>query len=273
MRVAASLFACASAMALHGAYSTPAAAQSSTNWSGPYVGGTAGAAFGHSDARTVVGCPSGGFNCSPTFPTTLINGVAIGNSGTVGFDDTSFTGGLIAGINQQSGNIVYGIELDFSAFSLGGTETRNGRYPTNIVVGGTNYTLTTGVDTDWLFTARGRLGWSLSNVLLYGTGGLALTDLSISQTFLDTLATPGHGELSKSTIRAGWALGGGAELALSGNWLVRAEYMHVAFGSVSGSMPTGTGSGFTFSTAGTGLHTVSADLKADIVRAGIAYKF
>lgn len=257
------------------ALASPAAAQSAPSWAGFYIGGTAGAAFGHSNNRTIVDCPVGGFNCAPAFPTTLINGVAIGNSGTLSFDDTSFTGGVVAGLNQQAGNVVYGLELDFGAFSLGGTATRNGRYPTDIVVGGTNYTLTTSVDTDWLFTARGRLGWSLSNLLLYGTGGLALTDLSISQTFLDTLASPtaGHGELSKSTIRVGWVLGAGAELAIAANWLLRAEYLHVDFGSVSGAMPTGIGSGFTLGTPGTGLHTISADLKADIVRGGIAYKF
>jgi high affinity Mn2+ porin len=40
--------------------------------------------------------------------------------------------------------------------------------------------------------------------------------------------------------RAGWAVGAGAEFALSSAWNARAEYLYTGFGSTAQSFPSGT---------------------------------
>jgi len=75
--------------------------------------------------------------------------------------------GGFAGYNLQSGNVVYGIEVDGSWVGLKHTEsfdTTTGVTDPVIVRGQVN----------WLATARGRLGVAFSPTLLYVTGALPL---------------------------------------------------------------------------------------------------
>jgi outer membrane immunogenic protein len=87
---------------------------------------------------------------------------------------------LQADYNFQVNNFVYGVEADFGALNLEASRQGSGVWP----VGFPPAAFTTGssVSTDWLFTTRARLGWATSNVLIYATAGLALTDLRVSFT-------------------------------------------------------------------------------------------
>lgn len=68
-------------------------------------------------------------------------------------------------------------------------------------------------------------------MLLYATGGVAVTELEVSNTFSDTgLSTTGAS--SACDTKVGYAGGGGAEWAIGGNWTVKAESLYVDFGSV-----------------------------------------
>jgi outer membrane immunogenic protein len=96
----------------------------------------------------------------------------------------------------------------------------------------TSFTVNQSVKTDWLFTARPRLGWANNNWLWYATGGLAVTELKYGNTFTDTYS-PAFETGSISKTKVGWTVGGGGEFALSNNWTVRAEYLYVDFGGVS----------------------------------------
>jgi outer membrane immunogenic protein len=71
----------------------------------------------------------------------------------------------------------------------------------------------------------------------------------------------------------GWVAGVGGETKIyNSNWLFRVEYLHYNFGDQGGF----TGTGVTNSTQGTTVSATSlttGHLTADVVRAGISYKF
>jgi outer membrane immunogenic protein len=51
---------------------------------------------------------------------------------------------------------------------------------------GQTFAVTTSVDTSWLFTARPRIGWLVQpQLLLYATGGLAVTNLKVGNNVSD----------------------------------------------------------------------------------------
>lgn len=254
-----------------------AAAQAQTyNWTGFYAGVNGGGAWGRSNANTAVSCSTiPGFFSYFDCPTPATTAVQVGATGTGAANGSSFTGGVQAGYNWQNGSVVLGLEADIEAFRMKASRQASGVYPGAALQNG-NYTLSSSIDTNWLFTARGRLGWAFGDVLAYVTGGLAVTDLRASHTFSDNFTfggftpTAASGAWNASSTKVGWTLGGGAEWGLSRNWSVKAEYLYVNFGAIDASgriSHTSSGVGYA-----NGIST-SADLTAHIARAGINYKF
>ena len=132
---------------------------------------------------------------------------------------------------------------------------------------GTFFTINQSIKTDWLFTARPRIGWASNNWLLYVTGGLAVTEIKYNNTFTDTFGGAfENGSISKT--KAGWVVGGGVEYGLTRNWSVKAEYLYMDFGNVSSTGAMSAFGGLSFASL-----NHSADLKANVVRAGINYRF
>jgi outer membrane immunogenic protein len=257
---------------------TPARAQSAPMWTGFYIGGNAGGAWGHSNVTTAVDCstpPGTGYFCDSA-GTGAANAAAVSASGTGTIKSSGFTGGIEGGYNYQWGNSVFGIETDFESFNLGGTRQGSGTIPVvgpgGALLAGTRYTVTNTVDTDWLFTLRGRVGWLVQpNLLAYVTGGWALTKLTVSFTYSDNnLGGPANGSGSASSNKNGWTIGGGFEWALNDHWSVKAEYLYLDFGSVtaSGQVPGGGAKATAISTMST-----TGDLTAHIARAGVNYQF
>jgi outer membrane immunogenic protein len=101
------------------------------------------------------------------------------------------------------------------------------------------------VNNNWLGTARGRLGYAMGRFMPYVTGGLAVGNIETS------IAGVG----SSSDTKAGWTLGGGIEANLSGPWSAKLEYLYVDLGN------------------GGGIAGSDADFTANILRAGLNYKF
>ncbi len=200
------------------------------------------------------------------------NGVTVANAGTGSLSADSVIGGGQAGYNAQSGKLVYGFEVDLSALDLSASRQGSGLYPPSFFAPGNGFTIGSSLDTNWLFTARGRVGWSLPNLLLYATAGLALTDVKVTATYSDNLiiAGPGgSGYASNSETKVGYAVGGGAEWALTDRWTLRGEYLYVDFGSVSAS---GVISNPDFP-GGSNAFKTSEDLSAHIARVGVNYYF
>lgn len=242
------------------------------DWSGFYIGANLGGAWGQSDASASAACPATGYFCAGS--AGAINALAVSSAGSGSLSDENVIGGGQVGYNAQSSAFVYGFEVDLEAFDLSGSRQQASVYPFPINVATDAFTVSSGFSTSWLMTARGRLGWTTSNVLLYATGGLALTDLKVTAAFRDNITLGGaagaSAVASDSEVKAGWTIGGGAEWALGDNWSVKGEYLYVDFGSASASMnvtnpPVSVGNG---SPVG-----VSEDLSAHIARAGVNYRF
>ena len=248
------------------------------NWTGFYLGLNAGGAWGRSSASTTTDCSLA--SSPPAYFCGLFGGAAnattVTAAGTGDITASGFSGGIQAGYNWQRNNFVYGLETDFGAFRLRGSRQANGTYPVSYnQTAGDPFTINTSFSSDWLFTLRGRIGATLMpNLLAYATGGLAVTRLTVGNSFTDvnSYGPPGYASENGSTakLKAGWTLGAGLEWALSNNWSVKGEYLYVDFGKVTA---TGNISNDVVNVGyAQGLSTTS-DLTAQIARVGVNYKF
>lgn len=233
------------------------------NWTGWYIGLNAGGNWGSSKTSTT-------FDPGPNqFPIIIsYDATALATINPVGapsrFDTSGFTGGIHGGYNWQSGNFLAGGEIDFDYFRSAGSQTRTGPY-----VAGGSVSITSSLSTDWLFTARPRLGYVYNNWLVYATGGVAVTQLKGSWSYLENFNNIVE-SASVSSTKAGWVAGGGIESGLSGGVTLGVEYLYVSFGDVSPptSFPAFAGGG----ALSNPVHH-SLDLQANIVRARLTQRF
>jgi outer membrane immunogenic protein len=184
---------------------------------------------------------------APTFIASPWDGLYIG--GNVGFGSTDFgatagifggpatdsvtgsgvVGGVQLGYNKQFGTFVLGLETDFDATSISNT--------------------TDGVSTKlpWFGTTRVRAGFLLTPALLfYGTGGVAYGHAEISSGA--SVTVPG----------VGWAAGAGLQYALTPQWSIGAEYLHVELDGPSADISS---------------VTASTKFTTDLGRATLNFKF
>ncbi len=231
-------------------------------WTGLYVGLNAGYAFNGDHSYTLTTGDNGSAN-----PGGLITGV---RPTTLLLRSDGFTGGGQIGYNYQfgglgPGNIVAGVEADIAYTDL----SRSGPY---IARNGevSNFS----ASTDYVGTVRGRLGYAFDTLMIYGTGGFAYGGVRDDFSFLNGVGRPIYiGD--RSTTRAGYVYGGGAEYAIPAgsalnvlhfdNISVKGEFVHYDLGTGQTPIPNTTGidSGYI-------AHTHTA---GNIVRAGINYKF
>jgi len=247
-------------------------------WSGAYLGAFAGAASGASDIATSVDCTVYGVLCDP-YPHYPENGALIGATASGSPAATAFTGGVFAGFNWQNGQAVYGFETDVGSLPLrlsagGSGDTLNpGLWNDGDTVPSV-FTVSATAATDWMATARVRFGFlPAPGLLLYGTAGLAATELTVSNSYSDNFNNGvGTGNIessSSSEFRTALVIGAGAEWALAPHWKLRAEYLHTDFGSL-----TTTGiSTYLPEVPSSNPITSTATLRADVVRVGVAYGF
>jgi outer membrane immunogenic protein len=237
------------------------------SWSGCYIGGNAGGSWQRlNNSLSVVDAPAG------YFFTAAIPGVNA--SGSPNLNSSGFTGGGQIGCNWQSGNWVWGVELDAESIHLNRSVGGQFLYTTN----GAPYNLTESASANWMFTARPRVGWAFDHALLYVTGGLAVTKLNFTQNFSEPPFTPTPETATLSSTKAGWTVGAGLEYAFAHNWTLRGEYLFAQFAADTaiGNLVNGSGTGpgcvAAFSCGATFTNSLST-LNVQIVRAGLNYKF
>ncbi|KJC50389.1 membrane protein [Bradyrhizobium sp. LTSP885] len=232
------------------------------NWTGFYIGGNVGGAWGNSDPTTsTVFSPIGYFAASSVPAIALVGAQRINSS--------SVTGGFTAGYNWQVGGAVLGIESDINYFGFKGSASGSAVYP---CCAPTAFTVSSSVSADWLATIRGRIGFlATPNWLLYATGGAAIADVKTNFNFTDTFATAAESATIRDT-RVGWTAGAGAEYAIGNGWSFKAEYLYVDLGrsSVTSNNLTAFTPAIAFPA---NTYTHSVDLKSNIVRVGMNYKF
>ncbi len=190
-------------------------------WTGCYIGVTIG--YGSGDAP--VEFPYSDNSTSPNGP----------------------HGGPTIGCNYQTGPLVLGIEADAAISNM----TDSSSYPAGVGVTATNST-----KIDYFGTLRGRFGVAFDNILLYGTGGLAVGHLS------NTLSTNFFAGQTVSNTHVGWTAGGGAEVALGQHWSLKAEYLYLDLGSRD----------YTYGAPLTP-QTHTMDVTAHLGRIGLNYRF
>lgn len=226
-------------------------------WTGLYVGGNLGVGF--------AGSGSALFEAGGLFPTPASNLAPGSRSG-----NAAFTGGLQAGYNWQVNQFVYGLETDINWRASSGR--LNGTYPTNPAGYGAaypSYTLS-GFDRGrWYGTLRARIGVAFDRALIYATGGLAYGETNGGGTVVVNgvggFPSVGFGSIGNRGWRAGWALGAGVEYALTNNWTIKGEYLHVDLGRTTTTFVGGGGGALVYR-----LRNTNAD---NIVRIGLNYKF
>jgi outer membrane immunogenic protein len=154
------------------------------------------------------------------------------------------TGGLVGGTlgyNYQIGTWVLGLEGDFDAAWLKGTD-------------GSGSGVCTGVgcqsNATWLATARGRIGYAWDRWLPFITGGAAFDSLKM---------TPAGGTSTTQT-KIGWTIGGGVEYAFYQAWSAKLEYLYADLGNANCAAAT------------CGIDT-NVKFKPNIVRVGVNYRF
>jgi opacity protein-like surface antigen len=200
-----------------------------TNWTGFYVGGFLGMAYGRTDIR-FVGDPAG----------------AGTNPWAVGA-----LGGGQAGYNYQVNRWVFGVEGDLGAANLRGARTcgaTNGRDVNGVQVAFAPAYLNCQSVVNWMATAAVRLGYTWDRTLFYVKAGGAWADDTVNVSCIfgpfNGLVTafgvlgPCRNQLgavtngfSTSGHRAGWMIGYGTEFDLGKNWSAKAEYDYIDFGS------------------------------------------
>jgi outer membrane immunogenic protein len=214
------------------------------NWTGFYVGVNGGYVWGENDPVTV-----GGPLAVETNPSGSLVGLQAGYN-------WQFAPEWVVGVETDIDSAdIFGSQQD-SAFGLAGTTDP--------------FAVVAQQRVDVLGTLRGRVGYVLDNVLLYGTGGVAYGRTQFNSTVTDILAgqTCGPagfcGSASSSQWMVGWAVGVGFDWAFLPRWTFRTEYLHYDLGSRRQDLTDPAVPGVAISS--------SAIFRGDIVRGAISFK-
>ena len=205
-----------------------APAMAAYNWGGCYIGGNAGGKWGRFSNGSVDAAPS----------TLLIPGVGLvpiasGHADLASFDTSSVVaGGQLGCRSESASHWVFGVEGDFDWTDLHGTSTVTAVNPpfpcTAGICNGDTFTLRS----RWEASARAILGHSFDRWLVYATGGLAFTQVSMDANFVPTLngaiTFPGATG-SESKVLTGGTVGVGAAYGLGMNWEIGAEYRYTYY--------------------------------------------
>lgn len=202
------------------------------SWTGCYIGIEGGGAWGRS--RHISGDPA-------TLNLNITNN----------YDVSGWLIGGEAGCNYQVDRFVFGVEGDWSWTDKSGSANDIAPFATTSI---------SGTKEKWIATARGRVGFLPTEMLLlYVTGGAAWASVEASVNATLT----GGGVIAETRDRFGWTAGVGGEYAFGGGWSVKAEYLYVRLDGSQYFNPPPIG----FSTRN------NVPLDNNIVRVGLNYKF
>jgi outer membrane immunogenic protein len=178
----------------------------------------------------------------------------------------SLFGGQIGYNWQFTPEWVFGVETDFDWTNIDGRASA-------LAAGPINPNLATFIATqkiNMLGTARVRAGYVLDDVLLYATAGLAYgqveSNMAISEMIGGLCGPVGFcATASSKEWMVGWAAGLGFDWSFLPRWSFRTEYLHYDLGSQHQTLGDPQIPGVLF--------TSDANLRGDIVRGAINYRF
>jgi len=231
------------------------------DYKGFYIGANVGGVNGGSNAHT-----STVFSPTGYFATTSVPAIAA--TGVQNLSPSGFAGGGQAGFNLQHGPFVLGFEADFGGMNMSAKKSGTTTYP---CCAPTAFTITQFAGTSWLFTLRPRIGFTGGPVLIYGTGGYAVSNVEYTAVFTDTFATA-HESARKENSQNGWAAGVGAEFKTGKHLSLKGEYLRVDLGDIKITSTNLTA--FTPPIAfPTNVFTHTTNLTGNLYRFGFNYRF
>ena len=158
------------------------------NWTGFYVGGHLGAGFADAGYRAGI--------AGPPVP--------------INVDADGILGGVLVGYNLQYDRMVFGVEGDISFGDLDGRST---------LAGLSNPLL----KTDYIATARARLGYAWEKLLVYGHIGIGFAAMQVEESLQLGAST------QSGNTHVGVVVGAGVEWALTDAVSLRTEYIYGNF--------------------------------------------
>jgi len=221
-----------------------AAAPAAYDWSGFYLGVTAG----------------GGMASLPVTSMDFFVGIgAMKSAGAVG--------GVHAGYNWQfTPSFLVGLEGDFNWASFKESDTTCfGSCALNLI--GDRSVASSRLDQ--FSTLRARFGLTSDRTLVYVTAGPAWGHIDASLGDCPNCSNVGlpFAIASDSSFHVGIALGAGVEYALTQNWILRGEYMHLDFSATDTVLKERSGI-----PVDNGGFRARSTATADLARLGISYK-
>lgn len=179
-----------------------------SDWTGAYVGGHFGAAWGSSDWAS----------SGPVAVTPGSGSLGLGNPFSFSAGTGSYFQGLQAGYDfKLPSGVVLGAIADVSFPNLlSGTQAVDAAgaaltYQDQVLSSG---------------TLRGRLGYAFGPFLLYGTGGYAWAEEQVTRTLQSTGA-----EETRRPFRNGWVAGAGVETKIADKWTADLSYLFSGLGT------------------------------------------
>ncbi len=241
-------------------------------WTGIYLGGQIGYAWGNDDIY---------YNAYDPITGVVFNSSSF-NVPIVSASPSGVIGGAHAGFYYQidkpqsdlpSGGFVIGVDG-----SVDGTSLSNTVAASFAGLGGSSVSAST--NTDIQGSIRGRFGIAWDRLLIYATGGVVFggfnTNYSVTgnTSGLPTVngGSPFFGSNSFSNTRVGWTAGGGIDYAVTNNWSVFVEYRYTDFGTV-GNTWLATAAFTTVPGLAGGSLFVNRTLSQSQVQVGFSYKF
>ncbi len=230
------------ALSLGSAFATAQESSSGSGWTGYYLGLKGGYTWSDStDVKTrsdnvqVVG-----YGGSQQGADAAVQAA----SGNTSVSPSGAIGGGFAGYNWQSGQLVYGVEVDVQLAS----NKDNGNSSSSVPISGfpaNSIASTTSVSQElsFLSTLRGRFGFLTSpDLLIYGTGGLAVggakTKANTSQEILGPsggITTTYQNDENTSETLYGWTAGAGLDWKFMQDYSIKAEYLYYDLGDMDSS--------------------------------------
>lgn len=205
----------------------PALAQSSPDWSGPYIGIYGGVIDSNEEAgeRLVFDRDFDGAFDDTVVTTTGADAFSPGScdgaannqlaAGGCNKDDRGPEGGVRLGYDFQFGGLVAGVVGEWSAVNLNDTVTSFSTTPANYVFGR---------EVDSIAAIRARLGVAAGSGLYYVTAGAAQAD--VTNTFRTTNGANSFTVTQNEDKADGFQLGAGVEWRLAPGLSLTGEYMY-----------------------------------------------
>ncbi len=236
----------------------PVAPLVAVNWTGFYLGGNVGYAWGINHGGYSYVTPAGftGYNSLAYIAPETINPTDINAQGVMV--------GAHFGYDHQIDHYVVGLEGGVDGTNLAKTNGTPAPDLTSATSGGV---LTTLVKSQVQGTVRARAGYAFGRLMPFAAVGGAVATFTLQSDLAGQDPVGGYyaANNGQSFVRVGWTVGGGVEYAVDTHWFARAEYRYADFGNVTETPNK-------FSTPGV-LYVGGRHLDQNQVQLGVSYKF